>query len=317
MKKNEDQIELVIEIIEEILVQVHERRNYLDDLFLKISMTSDIEIAELYKNELKAIQNKLLSFSNDLKQPILNSIIKYKSYYNSNISNYDSNSSPDKYGSDDFLRAWIKGFLKDFALENASYLFSDILNLDPIGLKETDPDWIENIEDYIDYPHFKELIDAITAIIHFQYLFQVCNKSEDKVGFINNKRKRTNIKTIQLTTCLTESQAKKLYILLIDRKLIPDTTCRDGFISAFGNKENNFIIHWNGSKSLLAYFVDVFNCEILGNDGVKSRTQWKPFEILFNVSGLRGSKNDYQKTGSLPVGHQQIDTIINAILICK
>jgi len=64
---------------------------------------------------------------------------------------------------------------------------------------------------------------------------------------------------------------------------------------------------WLKSKSLLAYFVDVANDKFNLKKGLKR--QIKPFETLFNVSGLGGSINDYHKTGDLPIGHNDIDEL--------
>ena len=74
--------------------------------------------------------------------------------------------------------------------------------------------------------------------------------------------------------------------------------------------DNNY--NWTKSKSLLAYFVDRAS-EYLGlgkgeYDG-KLKTSWKPFEILFGIDGLSGAKKDYQRTGTLPDGHSDIDLL--------
>lgn len=69
---------------------------------------------------------------------------------------------------------------------------------------------------------------------------------------------------------------------------------------------------WLKTKSLLAYFADrVSEYLKLGKgeyDG-KAKTSWKPFEILFGISGLSGAKRDFQKTGTLPDGHKDVDNL--------
>lgn len=69
---------------------------------------------------------------------------------------------------------------------------------------------------------------------------------------------------------------------------------------------------WRKSKALLAYFADrVSEYLELGKgeyDG-KAKTSWKPFESLFGISGLSGAKRDYQKTGTLPGGYKDVDTL--------
>ncbi len=82
-------------------------------------------------------------------------------------------------------------------------------------------------------------------------------------------------------------------------------------------RDNGFcdeVFNWLKSKALLAYYADKAN-DYLGirqgeYDGRK-KTSWKPFETLFNVKGLAGARNDYQKTGTLPDGSTDIDLLFN------
>lgn len=123
----------------------------------------------------------------------------------------------------------------------------------------------------------------------------------------------------QLKTNLTDTQRCLLFDLLVKGGFILDEN-KDCFIWAFGRPDETHPgffrpVKWDESKALLAYFVDIFNFRVLENDGKEKRTQWKPFELIFDQSGLRGAKNDYQKTGTLPIRHKYIDKIINDILI--
>ncbi len=71
---------------------------------------------------------------------------------------------------------------------------------------------------------------------------------------------------------------------------------------------------WLKSKSLLAYYADKANdyLEIRkGEYDGREKTSWKPFETLFNVKGLAGARNDYQKTGTLPDGSTDIDRLFD------
>ena len=74
--------------------------------------------------------------------------------------------------------------------------------------------------------------------------------------------------------------------------------------------DNNY--KWLKSKALLAYFADRTSEYLkLGKgeyDG-KTKTSWKPFETLFDISGLSGAKRDYQKTGTLPDGYKEVDKL--------
>ena len=144
-------------------------------------------------------------------------------------------------------------------------------------------------------------------------------KNGELSGLINeiqnllNPNNQTKTLPPRLQTNLTTQQRAQLFTELVDSKFITNEN-QDSFnwaIVATDEPETKQPgqwqpVKWKKSKSLLAYFVDVFNSEVLGNDGNNKRIQWQPFELLFGESGLRGSKNDYQKTGSLPNGLRTI-----------
>lgn len=68
---------------------------------------------------------------------------------------------------------------------------------------------------------------------------------------------------------------------------------------------------WNGEKVLLAYYA----VEATGYLGLKKKSdasaRWMPFETLFNVTNLRGSKADYEKYHTVfkPGGATDIDKL--------
>ncbi len=73
--------------------------------------------------------------------------------------------------------------------------------------------------------------------------------------------------------------------------------------------------HWRYSKVLLAYFADraseYLQLSKAEQDG-KKKVFWKPFETLFQVSGLSGARNTYtNKTGILPQNHKIVDAIFD------
>ena len=73
--------------------------------------------------------------------------------------------------------------------------------------------------------------------------------------------------------------------------------------------------HWKHSKVLLAYFADraseYLQLSKAEQDG-KKKVFWKPFETLFQVSGLSGARNTYtNKTGILPQNHKIVDAIFD------
>ncbi len=72
--------------------------------------------------------------------------------------------------------------------------------------------------------------------------------------------------------------------------------------------------NWLKSKSLLAYFCDRVAEKINLSNGVydnRNKVYWKPFEELFNVKNLTQRKKDYQRSGSLPNGHENIDAMFD------
>lgn len=70
---------------------------------------------------------------------------------------------------------------------------------------------------------------------------------------------------------------------------------------------------WQKSKILLAVFCSKMSNELDLGKGVDTnrmkRISWKPFEMLFEVKGLRGTLNDMQKTGQSPKGIEKVDGI--------
>jgi hypothetical protein len=111
---------------------------------------------------------------------------------------------------------------------------------------------------------------------------------------------------------LTKRQAADLHNALCKAELIrPDI---DSFLYWFGvtdNKDNLKRLEWTGkSKSLLAYFIDKITCKYNLKHGEKRLI--KPFETMFNTSGITNSINEYKnKTGDLPVGYKEIDKLFS------
>lgn len=69
---------------------------------------------------------------------------------------------------------------------------------------------------------------------------------------------------------------------------------------------------WLKSKALLAYFAERTSEDLNLGKGVydnRSKISWKPFEDLFKIQGLSGARRDYKKTGTLPIGHKDVDKL--------
>lgn len=120
-------------------------------------------------------------------------------------------------------------------------------------------------------------------------LLQTNAQIEDKKEVLHRKREKTGTPSE-----FDDEQAKEIL-----KKAINAGLC-----------DNDY--NWLKTKSLLAYFADrVSEYLKLGKgeyDG-KAKTSWKPFEILFGISGLSGAKRDFQKTGTLPDGHKDVDNL--------
>lgn len=87
------------------------------------------------------------------------------------------------------------------------------------------------------------------------------------------------------------------------------------FQGAIQNRLCDTNYKWLKTKALLAYFADRASEYLnLGKgeyDG-KKKISWKPFETLFGIKGLSGARRDYQKTGVLPLGHEDVDNCLNS-----
>jgi hypothetical protein len=110
---------------------------------------------------------------------------------------------------------------------------------------------------------------------------------------------------------LTETQSTALHTGLCENSLISQDI--DSFLYWFGvtdqQPDNLKKIEWTGkSKSLLAYFVDNITDKYDIKNGEKRLI--KPFETMFNKTGITNSINDYKKTGQLPIDHEIIDKIL-------
>lgn len=120
--------------------------------------------------------------------------------------------------------------------------------------------------------------------------------------------------TEQKEQVINESTKESQQITILDNvlnKLQPylNVLQEKGFIEDATERH----LKWLKSKSLLAYFVDVANDKLSLKKGVKRTI--KPFEILFNVSGLTGLINDYKnKTGQKPESYKDIDMIFDNLL---
>lgn len=175
------------------------------------------------------------------------------------------------------------------------------------GLNHTTEKSLTTIEKAL--PLFGEITNKIANLIFYEYLLASFRGMERGEEMQPPPPK-------QLQTDLTLEQRGKLFDMLAVKRFIPTSPdVKENFVWPFGQHEENQPsnwkpIEWKGKKNLLAYFVDKFNIEILGNERIK----WLPFEKIFNQNGLNGAKNDYQKIGTLPQKSKTIDTIINEII---
>ena len=131
--------------------------------------------------------------------------------------------------------------------------------------------------------------------------------------------KKTNLPK-QIPSNLSPEKILSIYTELINLKAIPQETNRESFIWAFGGTKviKQYIsIQWNGSKIMLAYFVDVFNHRVFGKNGENdNRREIEVFEKVFNMTGLRGTISEYKnKTGIIPSISKEINLIFDRLQI--
>lgn len=142
--------------------------------------------------------------------------------------------------------------------------------------------------------------------------FQIENHtSKDKTLDSSESNRFKMIQPSRFAYSLTDYQIDYLFIKLINDGFLSTNSDKQAFDYIFGNngKETDFKqLEWIKSKWLLAYFIDVLTNKVTNNS--VGRTSWKWAENAFNQTNLRGSKSEYQKTGTLPANNKEIDTII-------
>lgn len=127
-------------------------------------------------------------------------------------------------------------------------------------------------------------------------------------GYVNQWKKETE-KLKPLSTCTETTGNIPPELQTDEAKRIFDKALELNLYSV-----ENDIYTWKETKSLLAYFADLTSEYLKLGKGIydeKVKTSWKPFETLFRIKGLAQAKKDYQRTGTLPVGHDIIEKIFN------
>lgn len=278
---------------------------------LIISLDNDSKITLKPKVEISSFLKKLAPFEADIVLDELNDM-----YINGMISDSYLNSKQWKRLSFEMYLQSKKDLIKSkIELERMQSAKNDInaieKKLDELPTKASKIDYLLELqEQFEEFPD--EYIDNDDVYIYLKRKIDFISKYSDNY---NKKEKDKSVK--QLQTGLSEQQVLKLYDLLVEKGFITDRN-KECFVWAFGVTDEEELeqprqrqpIKWLKSKGLLAYFVDIFNIEILVNGGIDRRTQWKPFEIIFDESTLRGAKNDWLKTGVTPIGYELIDDII-------
>ncbi len=89
-----------------------------------------------------------------------------------------------------------------------------------------------------------------------------------------------------------------------EAKEMIETAIEAGLIEIDGYK-----LKWTKSKQLLAYYAEQM-CKKL-NIGNGEKTSWKPFENLFNETGLKNAKQDAMRFNCRfePNGYAEIDNL--------
>jgi hypothetical protein len=168
--------------------------------------------------------------------------------------------------------------------------------------------------------------------IEFEYNRRLCNNLNDygfnvellmmhnivanwnipkAINMLKEKLQKTEqISINQLSDIVANWNIPKYSVLALQedcKKIIPDNIWNELEKRGFIGNAKALPVKWLKSKALLAYFVDVANDKLNLKHGEKQRI--RPFEMLFGVSGLVSAKNDYKKTGGLPVDYGHIDKL--------
>ena len=207
--------------------------------------------------------------------------------------------------------------------------YGSIINLADIDWKKETKGWDnETAKNIIDKIHDKKLKPAIIDVMLSEWSY---NRDEwvTNVGFdmgfstfLENLKSHIqkydsfNIEAIRSRETKEIREIKKEIKLIKKKIYLSNELNSDEFKSLISSAikkglcDNN--CEWLESKALLAYFADRASERLkLGKgeyDG-KTKTSWKPFETLFGIKGLSGAKRDYQKTGTLPNGHEEVDEL--------
>ncbi len=122
---------------------------------------------------------------------------------------------------------------------------------------------------------------------------------------------KTQSKTYQLQTKLTDTQRGKLFDLLVSNRFILDKD-KEGFIWAFGGKNDNYTSYsteWLKTINLAVYLVVCLCYD--KNVKIQSNYLSKAGKI-FGIKNPRQTKKGYENNNNgTPDGHELIDTIIS------
>ncbi len=196
--------------------------------------------------------------------------------------------------------------------ESRHFLYVKLILEDLINTYFTIRKEISNIDENKDLQRklMLEVYNTIIAIIVLLNRMNI-NIPDD---FIADYEKRDQTGIIISALKMSGPQNKKPKSLS-QNKLLNTMTSNQKEIIFSKLKETGYFIEsnnnyqWTGSKALLAYFVDIAS-DRLGLRPSNNRIPWKPFEQLFNITGLSSSRNEYKnKTGSLPDGYGKINNL--------
>lgn len=196
--------------------------------------------------------------------------------------------------------------------ESRHFLYVKLILEDLINTYFTIRKEISNIDENKDLQR-KLMLEVYNAIIATIVLLNRMNINIPD-DFITDYEKRDQTGIIIGALKMFGSQNKKPKPLNQNKPLNTMTSSQKEIIflklketGYFIESNNNY--QWTGSKALLAYFVDVAS-DILKLRPNNNRIPWKPFEQLFNITGLSSSRNEYKnKTGSLPDGYEKINSL--------
>jgi hypothetical protein len=314
-KKEQEQLAKLQWLITEIVELKAFENSHI--LHLKIYMTPDVEKLTLFRDELKAIQEKIINYKNyEFIDLITESVNDFRKYYKHYVQ--DSKTIDDDFGLRDYPDEWQEIFISNFIDFYADYGAEVYLNFDFDSIDFDDFDeiefkWFDNPAKYIPLKNIDILVDCISTISYFQEIFDFYHLALENKEIIielpNRKQKQKQQQNSYQWLIKPDKELPELYNRMIKGKIISQIDF-PAFRSIFTGQPVESIatkIQWLADGVLLAYFIDSIR-----NKLPMATDVWSVAKQCFeNASSLKQSQYNYSTVGTgKPKQHKLIDDLL-------